>query len=114
MARIIWARDNDECDDNDGDDFDDDECDDDDGDDFDDDDNEDNDDNVAGADYMSWQARGATKVSIFGTICSPLSFLLVSALLALLCLILYIHMCFCCYTLSIVIMMYLLVYKEYL
>ena len=79
-----------------------------------DDDKVDNDDNGAGADYMSWQARGATKVSIFGTICSPLSFLLVSALLALLCLILYIHMCFCCYTLSIVIMMYLLVYKEYL
>ena len=82
LARIIWVGDNGECDDDD----DDDKVDVDDNDENDDDhDNDDNDDNGAGADYMSWQARGATKVSIFGTICSPLSFLLVSALLYFIC-----------------------------
>ena len=83
LARIIWVGDNGECDDDD------------------DDDKVDNDDNGAGADYMSWQARGATKVSIFGTICSPLSFLLVCTPLALLYFILYnvLYMLFTLYTL---------------
>ena len=83
LARIIWVGDNSECDDDNGDNDENDDNDDD-------DDKVDNDDNCAGEDYMSWQARGATKVSIFGTICSPLSFLLVCTLLALLYFILYI------------------------